>query len=56
MVEKVIDARIGEYCASCHTCQVRCPRGAPDHDPLWNLLDTTPEGRGRNWYLKLSYD
>ena len=27
MVEKVIDARIGEYCASCHTCQVRCPRG-----------------------------
>jgi len=32
------------------------PRGAPDHDPLWNLLDTTPEGRGRNWYPKLSYD
>ena len=27
MVEKVIDARIGEFCASCHTCQVRCPRG-----------------------------
>ena len=27
LVEKVIDARIGEYCASCHTCQVRCPRG-----------------------------
>jgi heterodisulfide reductase subunit C len=27
MVEKVIDARIGEYCASGHTCQVRCPRG-----------------------------
>jgi heterodisulfide reductase subunit C len=27
MVEQVIDARIGEYCASCHTCQVRCPRG-----------------------------
>ena len=27
LVEKVIDARIVEYCASCHTCQVRCPRG-----------------------------
>jgi heterodisulfide reductase subunit C len=27
LIEKVIDARIGEYCASCHTCQVRCPRG-----------------------------
>jgi heterodisulfide reductase subunit C len=27
MVDEVIDARIGEYCASCHTCQVRCPRG-----------------------------
>ena len=26
-VEEVADARIGEYCASCHTCQVRCPRG-----------------------------
>ena len=23
--------------------------------PLWNLLDFTPEGRGRNWYPKLSY-
>jgi len=27
MVEKVISAGIGEYCASCHSCQVRCPRG-----------------------------
>jgi heterodisulfide reductase subunit C len=26
-VEAVIDARIGEFCASCHTCVVRCPRG-----------------------------
>jgi heterodisulfide reductase subunit C len=25
--EEVIDARIGEFCASCHTCVVRCPRG-----------------------------
>lgn len=30
------------------------PRGAPDADPLWTLLDTTPEGRG-DWYPKLSY-
>jgi predicted dithiol-disulfide oxidoreductase (DUF899 family) len=31
------------------------PRGAPDPDPLWSLLDTTPEGRGTDWYPKLSY-
>jgi len=31
------------------------PRGAPDMDPLWTLLDTTPEGRGNDWYPKLSY-
>ena len=31
------------------------PRGAPDPDPLWLLLDTTPEGRGTDWYPKLSY-
>jgi len=23
--------------------------------PLWNVLDYTPEGRGTNWYPKLSY-
>ncbi len=23
--------------------------------PLWNLLDLTPEGRGTDWYPKLSY-
>jgi predicted dithiol-disulfide oxidoreductase (DUF899 family) len=32
------------------------PRGAPDPSPLWSLLDSTPEGRGANWYPKLSYD
>ena len=26
-VEPVLRARIGELCASCHTCTVRCPRG-----------------------------
>ncbi len=26
------------------------PRGAPDLDPLWTILDTTPEGRGSDWY------
>jgi predicted dithiol-disulfide oxidoreductase (DUF899 family) len=31
------------------------PRGAPDIDPLWTILDTTPEGRGVDWYPKLSY-
>jgi len=31
------------------------PRGAPDIDPLWTLLDTTPEGRGADWYPKLKY-
>ena len=23
--------------------------------PLWNLLDVTPEGRGKDWYPKLNY-
>jgi predicted dithiol-disulfide oxidoreductase (DUF899 family) len=31
------------------------PRGAPDLDPLWTVLDTTREGRGTDWYPKLSY-
>jgi len=31
------------------------PRGAPDTDPLWTLFDTTPDGRGMDWYPKLSY-
>lgn len=31
------------------------PRGAPDLDPLWTLLDTTPEGRGTDWYPELEY-
>jgi predicted dithiol-disulfide oxidoreductase (DUF899 family) len=31
------------------------PRGAPDLDPLWTILDTTPEGRGADWYPRLSY-
>ena len=31
------------------------PRGAPDFDPLWTILDATPEGRGTNWYPKLVY-
>jgi predicted dithiol-disulfide oxidoreductase (DUF899 family) len=32
------------------------PRGAPDLMPLWNILDTTPEGRGTDWYPSLTYD
>lgn len=31
------------------------PRGAPDLDPLWLMLDVTPEGRGTDWYPKLDY-
>ena len=31
------------------------PRGAPDMAPLWNVLDTTPEGRDPHWYPKLDY-
>ena len=31
------------------------PRGAPDLMPLWTILDHTPEGRGTDWYPKLSY-
>jgi predicted dithiol-disulfide oxidoreductase (DUF899 family) len=29
------------------------PRGAPDMDPLWLMLDLSPEGRGTDWYPKL---
>ena len=31
------------------------PRGAPDLDPLWTMLDLTPGGRGVDWYPKLQY-
>jgi predicted dithiol-disulfide oxidoreductase (DUF899 family) len=31
------------------------PRGAPDLMPLWTVLDTTPEGRGNDWYPRLDY-
>jgi predicted dithiol-disulfide oxidoreductase (DUF899 family) len=31
------------------------PRGAPEMDPLWSMLDYTPEGRGTDWYPKLGY-
>ncbi|EEA04387.1 protein of unknown function DUF899 thioredoxin family protein [Burkholderia sp. H160] len=31
------------------------PRGAPDLMPLWTILDTTPGGRGTDWYPKLAY-
>ena len=32
----------------------RTARGA-DPMPLWQILDPTPEGRGTDWYPKLSY-
>jgi predicted dithiol-disulfide oxidoreductase (DUF899 family) len=31
------------------------PRGAPDLMPIWTVLDSTPEGRGTDWYPKLEY-
>jgi predicted dithiol-disulfide oxidoreductase (DUF899 family) len=31
------------------------PRGGPDLDPLWLMLDLTREGRGTDWYPKLDY-
>ncbi len=31
------------------------PHSAPDMNPLWIILDTTPEGRGTDWYPKLEY-
>jgi predicted dithiol-disulfide oxidoreductase (DUF899 family) len=30
-------------------------RGAPDLMPIWTILDSTPEGRGTDWYPKLEY-
>ncbi|CAA9545267.1 MAG: Uncharacterized protein conserved in bacteria [uncultured Thermomicrobiales bacterium] len=32
------------------------PHDAPDMNPLWVILDTTPEGRGTDWYPQLEYD
>jgi predicted dithiol-disulfide oxidoreductase (DUF899 family) len=29
------------------------PRGAPDADPLWMMLDMTPGGRGAKWYPEI---
>jgi predicted dithiol-disulfide oxidoreductase (DUF899 family) len=31
------------------------PRHSDTIDPLWNLFDFTPEGRGTDWYPELSY-
>jgi predicted dithiol-disulfide oxidoreductase (DUF899 family) len=31
------------------------PRHAETIDPLWNLFDFAPEGRGSDWYPELSY-
>src|SRR5882757_4061496 len=32
------------------------PRGAPGLMPIWTILDSTPEGRGTDWYPQLDYD
>ena len=31
------------------------PHMAPDLNPLWTILDTTPGGRGADWYPSLRY-
>jgi predicted dithiol-disulfide oxidoreductase (DUF899 family) len=31
------------------------PHDAPDMSPLWTILDTTPEGRGTDWYPTIDY-
>jgi predicted dithiol-disulfide oxidoreductase (DUF899 family) len=31
------------------------PHLAPDPTPLWTILDMTAEGRGTDWYPRLSY-
>jgi predicted dithiol-disulfide oxidoreductase (DUF899 family) len=31
------------------------PRHVGTLEPLWNLFDLTPEGRGTDWYEQLSY-
>jgi predicted dithiol-disulfide oxidoreductase (DUF899 family) len=31
------------------------PRGAIEMDPLWLVLDATPEGRGTDWRPQLTY-
>ena len=31
------------------------PRGAVDAMPIWNILDVTPGGRGKDWYPELEY-
>jgi predicted dithiol-disulfide oxidoreductase (DUF899 family) len=31
------------------------PRHSDTIDPVWNLFDFAPEGRGTDWYPQLSY-
>lgn len=31
------------------------PRHVGTIEPLWNLFDLTPDGRGADWYEQLSY-
>ena len=55
--------RQGETIRHFYTCEMsgemadpgQDPRGAPDLDLLWQMLDWTPQGRGTDWYPKLSY-
>ena len=31
------------------------PRGAPEIDPLWSVLDMGPNGRRPDWYPSLNW-
>ncbi len=48
------------WCSELMLFALREPGQDPRHVdpvwPLWNLLDLIPEGRGADWYPKLSYD
>ena len=47
----------------CYATELLFAKSAPGQNarhvdmiwPLWNLLDFTPEGRGKDWYPKLDY-
>lgn len=54
--------RAGKIHRSCNTELVFLPGDRGQYQrhndmawPLWNLLDFTPEGRGADWFPKLSY-
>ena len=39
LAEQVLDSQIPWLCASCHGCQVRCPRGIPVSDSMRQIRE-----------------